>query len=105
MRAFVLLCILSVSFRLCTGACFMIQQKGCYYDKIGFLIPSKGSVTVWTPDCVDCACGATGIDCCSTAGRPTEFPDDCEIVMDGCYARVVKKKDHTIECPIFAMVG
>ncbi|VDI46401.1 Hypothetical predicted protein [Mytilus galloprovincialis] len=104
MRAFVLLCVLPV-FRLCTGACFMIQQKGCYYDKIGFLIPSKGSVTVWTPDCVDCACGATGIDCCSTAGRPTEFPDDCEIVMDGCYAKVVKKKDHTIECPIFAMVG
>uniref|UniRef100_A0A8C7CV98 Uncharacterized protein n=1 Tax=Oncorhynchus kisutch TaxID=8019 RepID=A0A8C7CV98_ONCKI len=54
-------------------------------------------------DCMDCDC----LECCQGYMTPVDFPDDCMKEWDqkACEFKVVKKRDPSISCPIFASVG
>ncbi|NWI19834.1 MSMB protein, partial [Crypturellus soui] len=76
-------------------------------------IDSKGNTrpfgSQWrTKNCLDCSCGTEGIRCCSSYATPVDFDrEKCERIFQKktCSYKVVKKDDHTKECPVFAWVG
>uniref|UniRef100_A0AAZ3PKJ3 Uncharacterized protein n=1 Tax=Oncorhynchus tshawytscha TaxID=74940 RepID=A0AAZ3PKJ3_ONCTS len=97
----------------------MYIEKGNKHIQYAILFSCLGKIThcrddkdeTWHPigsswrnsDCMDCTCNS----CCSGYATPVDFPDDCMKKWDqkACEFKVVKKRDPSISCPIFASVG
>ncbi|NXS44236.1 MSMB protein, partial [Balaeniceps rex] len=59
-------------------------------------------------DCYDCFCSGSGISCCASFVRPTDYDEKkCVSIFNNetCAYKVVEKDDHSKECPVHGWVG
>ncbi|XP_063051542.1 beta-microseminoprotein-like isoform X2 [Engraulis encrasicolus] len=105
---------LALALILCSLAAF--ANAGCYMGpkKMGAQDPCQDDTdkdwhevgSSWTnSQCIQCSCGTSRMSCCHRMGRPSGFPEDCEVLRDWkqCTFEVVKKNDHSVHCPHVAV--
>ncbi|XP_074011048.1 beta-microseminoprotein-like [Numenius arquata] len=107
------LLLLAISATPSNAYCFFERFKPGVSDGVILgCLNSQGEVHKFgswkTEDCHNCSCSRRGIHCCSSFASPAGYDKEkCESIFnkETCTYKVVKKNDHSKECPVKGWVG